>query len=118
MNIRLEVGKARSPHWASFVRLAKKQKGYRVEQDDGLEIHVMETNDPEVAMALWDRVNGWKTVEYYLDGRLVSRSRMWRIVWDLQQRTSKLSQMCNEIVGKKQAERDRAEQERRWRMGL
>ncbi|MDD5303327.1 MAG: hypothetical protein PHS14_09485 [Elusimicrobia bacterium] len=118
MKIRFEVGRAKSPAWPHFLRMAKKQPGYRLDASDGLEVHVIETEDMEAAMAIGSRVWGWRSVDYYLDGRLVSRSRMMRILWDVKQRGDPLERMVREIETRQQTQERHRAQEDRWRMGL
>lgn len=119
MRFRFEVGRARSSTWGMFVRLAKRQERYRLDQDeDAGEVHVIETDDVETALALWSYVARWRGVVYYFDNRLASRTHMARIMWDLRERGGKVAAMLHGILGKAAASRERREQERRWRMGL
>jgi hypothetical protein len=106
MKIRFEVGLTKSSAWPFFLRLAKKQKGYKVEYDEGLEVHIIETEDPEAALAINSKTWAWKNVDYYLDGRLVSKTRMSRILWDIEERGSRVGRMLNRIIERKQNERD------------
>ena len=78
---RLDVAPARSVAWPWFVRLARHVRRYSVVQEDGVEIHRVETESVASLLALYELVRGWKGWAFYVDDRPAPRSELTRLVW-------------------------------------
>jgi len=85
---RLEIGRSRTFTWPYFLRLAKKFKTYAVANDDGLELHTIETNSTTDLCAVYEYIRGWKGWLFYIDGRPAPRSELAQIYfkWDMGRR--------------------------------
>lgn len=77
---RLEVGYRRSPDWAWFLRLAKKMPGYRVEREDGLELHVVETTSVANLEGLYEIIRSWRGWAFIVDGTPATRRGLAELV--------------------------------------
>jgi hypothetical protein len=73
---RLEVGRDRSTEWPWFERLAKKMPGYRVAHEDGLEIHVVETESVGNLVGLFEIIKRWRGWAFHIDGRPATKKAL------------------------------------------
>lgn len=70
---RLEVGRRPSQDWPWFVRLARKMPSYKVLEEDGLELHVVETTSVANLAGLYEVVRGWRGWAFLVDGTPATR---------------------------------------------
>lgn len=77
---RLEVGRARRPEWAWFLRLAKKMPGYRISREDDLELHVVETTSLANLAGLHEIIREWKGWAFSVDGAPATRRALAELI--------------------------------------
>ncbi len=111
---RIEVGQTKAAGLSWFLRLAKKEKGYRVEGGGDFDTHIVETESLDTIIALWQIVGSWKNTAFYIDGQIIPRSRIARLVWQIDWRPERTRELLNQIIRKKAREDD----EGTWRMGM
>jgi hypothetical protein len=76
---RVEVGASRSHAWPWFVRLAKRFRSYKVFQDDGIEIHSIETRSHGDLCAVYEIIRSWKGWAFYVNDRPAPRMDLVRL---------------------------------------
>lgn len=76
---RIEVGRSKSPAWPWFLRFAKRFPTYKVLNEDGLELHVIETDNMGDLSAIYEMIRSWRGWAFYMDGRPVSRGDLARM---------------------------------------
>lgn len=85
MNIRIEFARSRSSSWAWVLRLAKKQPGYSVKNEDGMEIHSLTFNERSLrpAIVLLTKLRTWRDVTIFIDGEMIAQNEAWSRVYRL-----------------------------------
>ena len=83
MKIRIEFTKNKSPHWAWVLRILKKQIGYGVICDAGVDVHWVDLTEHDFPLLahLEDLTQSWRTVNWIIDGVFETRFRALELVF-------------------------------------
>lgn len=73
---RLEVGRIQSQEWPWFERLARRMPSYKVANEDGIEMHVIETESLANLAGLLEIIRAWKGWAFYVDGRPATKKNL------------------------------------------
>jgi hypothetical protein len=79
VRIRIELIEAKTPHFKNVLRLCRRFPTYKTFEESGLIVHSIDftDNDLDSYEAIEQMIFAWKGASYHLDGKLVSRARIW-----------------------------------------
>jgi hypothetical protein len=116
--IRFEVAARKTYYWPFFLQRAKKHGRHRVEKSDGLELHIVDVEDMEGAVEVWQCTRSWKAVSYYVSGKAVPQAKFNHIMNQFVFRDVHAKWMLEDIIKTASAKKAREDDDKRWRMGL
>lgn len=113
MTIRIEFPRAKSSNFDRVLSICRRLPGFKESSQDGLPLYSVEFAESEMEslQAVLDFVANWKLTAYYLDDKLVSRGKIYKLAAD---------HFYDEIRRKSEAERQalNAEKQKRWKEEL
>lgn len=98
MRIRIELIEAKSPHFKNVLRLCRRFPTYKTFEESGLTVHSVEFTEADLDSyeAIEQMIFAWKGASYSLDGKLVSRARIWDELQTLAGRRRQIRKLMNE----------------------
>ncbi len=84
MILRFEFPPNKSQNFARALGICRRLKSFKERTEDGMVLYSVEFTEDDIfsAEAIRDLIYGWKGAAYYVDGMLVSRSRIWRVIFE------------------------------------
>ena len=116
--IRFEVAARKTYFWPYFLERAKKHGRHSVKKSEEVEFHIVEFDDMENAVEVWQCTRSWKAVSYYVAGHLMPQAKFNHFMNQFVFRDVRSKWMLDDIIKKTDHDRERKEGEKRWRMGL
>lgn len=109
MRLKIEFTASRSHAFPHVLRLCKKIATYQERTEDGAALHSVEFEEPDFqsAYAIIERVRGWHTATYYIDGVLTPTARAGQVVYDVlwQQRRAEATEAFRREQAQARAQR-------------
>lgn len=83
MKVLVEFGKSRSASWPWILRQCRRQPSYRVQQDEGLEVHSVTFDQAALrpALVLIEKLRSWRTVSIFIDGEPAGPNEAWSRIY-------------------------------------
>lgn len=100
MKIRFEVAARKSWGWPYFLERAKKHGQYRIQKNKTTEMHVVEFDNLDACLEVWQAIQSWKGVWVYADDKPIAVSDFKIRMWKYSRREINASLMLREILEK------------------
>lgn len=84
IRLKIEFTKSRSGDFDRILGLVRKTPSFKETSDGGTSLYSVEFDEPDFdsAQAVLDLVRGWRSVVFYINGKLVPRFKATNAVWD------------------------------------
>jgi hypothetical protein len=84
MKIKIEFTKSRSGDFERVLGLIRRIKSFSEESEKGITLYSVEFSEADLdsAQAVMDLLRTWKSVVFFMDGKLVPRFKAVTYVWD------------------------------------